>query len=561
MTFQDLERNILAETRYPGGFSAGSLHVPYAPPTLARDLLVARLRPISREPGRLRRRCLQDRRGGSASGQDSTFGLSSGAAGSRILAREFPGALVADASARWLAPHDGRLFVVHPRRGALDLPGLRIEPRKGTGPLPTDHAMPEGIYFSSDARGLLDNLAEPSERLLAREDLERWIEQLASRRDGIEYLNHVRDEARSIAASIRRRTAFEHLELAIRATLATGPAKSLRTRSLQSRAAGKPIDELRLARVEALARNLEGLAPGPAPRLSRARRATSAPTLLRGLLLQLHRGHRVHARRSGDDRVRAAHPAAAPRGRARRLLDYRLVTDPSWMARTPASPEEFVDLVLERHEILMAARPDNDPGRFGRTMSTRAGRRSRPGLPSRGHSCAPSPRAGGSRTLRSRGVRALPDRGGPSLRRRQRPVGADGDECRTLGGERGPDRHPDGLPQRLPVRSCGGHRRRIRSDDPHPQLREALDRRDGLLVATSRRGSTRAHECPRQPDRRDPGRDQTHPAVEARLNRRRARIIPPARRHRRQCLVPDRVGYLWPCLQSMARPRLFPLRE
>ncbi len=290
----------------------------------------------------------------------------------RILAREFPGALVADASARWLAPRDGRLFVVHPRRGTLELPGLRIEPREGPGPLPTDHAMPEGIYFSSDARGLLDNLAEPSERLLAREDLERWIEQLASRRDGIEYLNKERDEARSIAGSIRRRTAFEQLESVIRATLATGSAKGLRTRALQSRAAGKPIDELRLARVEALARHLEGQAPDPvlaSPGLAGQRALLPFyeayfSNYIEGTEFTLDEAAAiVFEQRIPPQRPDDAHDV---------FSTYRLVNDPSWLARTPATPEEFVDLVLERHEILMAARPDNDPGRF-REIDVHAG--------------------------------------------------------------------------------------------------------------------------------------------------------------------------------------------
>jgi hypothetical protein len=290
----------------------------------------------------------------------------------RILAREFPGALVADASARWLAPHDGRLFVVHSRRSSLDLPGLRIEPRDGPGPLSTDHAMPEGIWFSSDARGLLDNLAELSRRLLAREDLERWIEQLASRRDGIRYLNSVRDEAKRIAGSIRRRTASEQLESIIRATLGTGPATGLRTRALQSRGAGQPIDELRLTRVEALARHLEGQAPDPvlaSPGLAGQRvllpfYEAYFSNYIEGTEFTLEEAARIiFEQRIPPQRPEDAHDV---------FSTYRLVTDPTWLARTPASPEEFVDLLLARHEILMAARPENDPGRF-REIEVHAG--------------------------------------------------------------------------------------------------------------------------------------------------------------------------------------------
>ncbi len=55
-----------------------------------------------------------------------------------ILAREFPGAVIVDASARALRPVDGRLLIDHPRRHALVLPGLVIDPRSGPGPVDGD---------------------------------------------------------------------------------------------------------------------------------------------------------------------------------------------------------------------------------------------------------------------------------------------------------------------------------------------------------------------------------------------------------------------------------------
>ncbi len=284
----------------------------------------------------------------------------------RILGREFPGALVADASARWLAPRDGHLFVVHSRRSSLDLPGLRIVPREGPGPLPTDHEMPDGISFSSDARGLLDNLAEPSERLLAREDLERWIEQLASRQDGVRYLNSVRDQARGIAGSIRRRTAFGKLESIIRATLATGPATGLRSRALQSRAAGQPIDEQRLARVEALARHLEGQAPDPMLASPGQAGQRALLPFYEAYFSNYIEGTEFTLDEAAGIIFEQRIPPQRPEDAHDVFSTYRLVTDNSWLARTPASPEEFVELLCMRHEILMAARPESDPGRFRR---------------------------------------------------------------------------------------------------------------------------------------------------------------------------------------------------
>ena len=66
--------------------------------------------------------------------------------GAAILAREFPGAVVVDASARDGRPTAGRLFVDHPRRSRLELPGLVIEPRDGPGPVEGDEPGPGGIF-------------------------------------------------------------------------------------------------------------------------------------------------------------------------------------------------------------------------------------------------------------------------------------------------------------------------------------------------------------------------------------------------------------------------------
>lgn len=290
----------------------------------------------------------------------------------QILGREFPGALLADASARWLRPRDGRLFVIHTRRHPLELPGLRIEPREGPGPLPSDHQMPGGIWFSSDARGLLDNLAEPNERLLGREDFERWIEQLAERRNGAQYLNEVRDQARQIAGKLRRRGAFERLNAIMRAAQATGPATGLRTRELVARASGRPIDPVRLPRIEALARFLADLAPDPMP---------DSPSMApRRQLLPFYEAYFSNyiegTEFTFDEAAGIVFDGQIPSQRPQDAHDvfstYRLVSDPSWLARTASSPEEFVEQLQRRHEILMAARPDKDPGRF-RKIAVHAG--------------------------------------------------------------------------------------------------------------------------------------------------------------------------------------------
>lgn len=54
------------------------------------------------------------------------------------------------------------------------------------------------------------------------------------------------------------------------------------------------------------------------------------------------------------------------------LGTWRLVSDPTEMARTPRDAPEFLELLKSRHADLMAGRPDKGPGRF-KVQANRAG--------------------------------------------------------------------------------------------------------------------------------------------------------------------------------------------
>src|SRR5688500_17319925 len=79
-----------------------------------------------------------------------------------ITASLLPGAVLVDRSAVTGGfPADGALFVEHRRQRPVELPGVTIWPRTGAGAQPGDLELPDGIWLSSPARGLLDNLISP----------------------------------------------------------------------------------------------------------------------------------------------------------------------------------------------------------------------------------------------------------------------------------------------------------------------------------------------------------------------------------------------------------------
>lgn len=190
----------------------------------------------------------------------------------RIVAHEMPGAVIADRSVRTGGmPEDGELFVIHARRGPLELPGVTVRPRQGPGPVDGDMSLPDGLWMSSTARALLDNLA-PSPRTLGREAVEAWIEQLLQQR-GESGLNALRDVARPIARVLRRMPQLRELESIIGAALATRDGTRPLSPGLAARAKGEPYDEQRVEAFSALAQALEDLPPASTRRRRSASRA------------------------------------------------------------------------------------------------------------------------------------------------------------------------------------------------------------------------------------------------------------------------------------------------
>jgi hypothetical protein len=285
-----------------------------------------------------------------------------------ILAREFPGAVIVDASARALRPVGERLLIDHQRRATLALPGLVIEPRAGPGPVDGDGRGPGGMYLSSVERGLLDNLAVPNARLMSEVDVARWVEDLLTAR-GPAHVNAVRDRARDLAPKIRRQGAFERLNAIVRTALATGPVRSS---AMQSRQPGMAVDPRRLERFEALAAFLADQAPEIA--------LANAQFAARRVLLPFYEAYFSNYIEGTEFTLDEASeivfegriPAQRPEDAHDILGTYELATSPAFAAVTARGAREFIELLESRHAVLMAGRPDVGPGRL-RQVNVRAG--------------------------------------------------------------------------------------------------------------------------------------------------------------------------------------------
>jgi len=289
----------------------------------------------------------------------------------KILVHEFPGAVIADRSARTGAPEAGRLMVVHPRRRPLVLPGLTIVPRRGPGALEWDAVLPDGIVMSSQARGLLDNAAGIGERCLSAEDLETWISDIVEHQ-GAAWLNELRGRARTLAKLTRQATPFARLNRMIGAALATATDAEVVTPALRARAAGDPFDRRRVEAFAAFVETLRGVAPDPLPALpAYVERRRLLPfyeayfsNYIEGTEFTLDEAAAIVF----DEQI----PASRPEDAHDVLGTYRVVADEAAMRRAPRDADDFVDLLKARHAIVLAGRPSARPGRF-KDRANRAG--------------------------------------------------------------------------------------------------------------------------------------------------------------------------------------------
>jgi hypothetical protein len=292
----------------------------------------------------------------------------------RLVAHEFPGAVIADRSVRAGGmPDGGSLYVVHSRRRPLELPGVTINPRRGTGQVLGDMSLPDGLWMSSTQRALLDNLATTQSpgRLLSRREVEEWIERLLRQR-GEDGLNALRDSARSIAEELGRAPQLRVLDSLISAALATRHDVDLVSPALRARAGGMPYDERRLRAFSDLIAQLQELPPDTVPDLPSAGQRRRLLPFYEAYFSNFIEGTEFTL----DEAAEIVFDGKMPEGRPQDAHDvlgtYEIVRDPVELATVPRTGDGLLELLRGRHAVLLGSRPDKHPGQF-KARANRAG--------------------------------------------------------------------------------------------------------------------------------------------------------------------------------------------
>lgn len=295
-----------------------------------------------------------------------------------IVAHEIPGAVIVDRSVRdGGMGRDGALYVVGARSRPLKLPGVVVYPREGVGPQPSDMTLPDGLYMSSEARGLLDNLAPTRvtatgvSRTLTRAEVEEWLDSLCAARGELG-LNRLRDQARELAPVLGREKELAILEALISAALNTRDGVSLVSPAIKARAAGRPVDQQRLEAFARLANSLAELAPDVLPALPQDEERRRLLPFYEAYFSNYIEGTEFTLDEAAAIVFDKAVPEQRPQDAHDVLGTYEIASSHEEMRRTPDTADQLVDILKHRHALLLGARLEQRPGEF-KTRANRAG--------------------------------------------------------------------------------------------------------------------------------------------------------------------------------------------
>jgi hypothetical protein len=286
-----------------------------------------------------------------------------------IIAHFWPEAvLVGRTALAGSEPVDGWIYVSHrepARLSALTLPGLTVGVQIGPGQLPGDMSLPEGLWLSGTARGLVENVhrsGRPPRSQAGTAAVEDRIDELA-RTGGAGRISTALAQL-DVIAGMFDPAAVETVRSRLAAVLGTfGPVPVATSTRLRARLAGQPFDEHRLQMLDGLIAVLTDHAPAPRP----ARAADSRWQWL--AFFEAYFSNYIEGTEFGVAEARTIAidgviPASRPADAHDVAATYRLASDPANSSLVPRAPEELLEVLAARHRVLMAARPDKRPGQF-----------------------------------------------------------------------------------------------------------------------------------------------------------------------------------------------------
>ena len=295
----------------------------------------------------------------------------------QIVALYCPDAIITDRTGIEGRPAaDGSVFVISERSTDVELPGLKIRPRKGAAATNLDRKFIGGLRMASPGRALLENILRSRARsgvarTLSKSEMEIYIDKVLAQR-GEAAINTMRDEARQLAPVLHLQAEMVELDRLIGGMLGSRPSVEMASAVGQARVSGKPYDVKRLELFDVLRAELVALPPNirVAPDLDPAGEDNQA--FFEAYFSNFIEGTEFEIDEAVDIVFHNAIPVDRPADAHDVLGTFRIVSNRQEMATVPATVEEFVALLKHRHAVIMEQRPDKTPGIF-KTIANRVG--------------------------------------------------------------------------------------------------------------------------------------------------------------------------------------------
>lgn len=288
----------------------------------------------------------------------------------KIIAHYWPGAVVCDRTAFDFG-RTAWIFICHPdppRRADLKLPGVTISCRIGPGPLPGDNPWMGVLHISSPARALLENADEQGRPPAKRPARAAGMEEVG---DQIDALASSGDDTRlraafgvfdQIYAQFNPSTA-ERVRTLLAAATGTYTGGEIASERLTARVSGTPYDAARMGLFRSAAAELGNLAPIVRPDNGTPESRKWLPfyeayfsNYIEGTRFSVEEAYRIAI----DNEV----PEARPKDAHDVSATFRIVSDLALMRQVPRDANDLIELLKDRHGVLMAARPEKRPGQI-----------------------------------------------------------------------------------------------------------------------------------------------------------------------------------------------------
>lgn len=294
-----------------------------------------------------------------------------------ILGKLYPGSVLSHRSALEFKPTSAnQIFVTYSYTKKIDLPGISIRFLEGMPAIEGDNIFSGNLFVSQKERAFLENLqssrqAGASSKTISLPELENKLEQIVQVK-GEKGLNEFRDRAKKVAEKLNMQGEFKKLNKLISALLSSKPSKILTSSVAKARALGNPYDKYRLELFEKLFlelkqqifKNRENVNIEINSFRNFAFFEAYFSNYIEGTIFEIEEAKNIIQTKTPMlNRDEDSHDI---------LGTYKLVSNQKEMNITPSNPDELINILQYRHEILLSARRSKKPGQF-KDKNNRAG--------------------------------------------------------------------------------------------------------------------------------------------------------------------------------------------